>query len=74
MNIDNGHITLWRELTDEQKESGRWIKLGEGELAAAATMDQAERRANLDKIFREDMAALKKQFADEHPIYGKPRR
>ena len=70
MNIDNGHITLWRDLTDEQKESGRWVKMGDGEMAVASSFEQSERRANLEKIFSPGSASV---FRDDHPIYGKHR-
>lgn len=52
MNMDTGHIKLWNELTQEEKDSGRWVKLGEDEYAKAITIEEYERRNRLKEIFR----------------------
>lgn len=51
MNIDTGAIRLWRELTAAERESGRWVKLGEGEHARAQSIDEADRAKRLNDIF-----------------------
>lgn len=51
MNMDTGHIKYWNELTDEEKESGRWVKLGDNELAIAQTIDEHKRHEMLNEIF-----------------------
>lgn len=52
MNIDNGFITLWNDLSSDEKESGRWVKLGEGEFARAEAIDRNERPQRLNEIFK----------------------
>lgn len=51
MNIDTGAIRLWSELTPSEKESGRWVKLGDNELATAVTIEEHERHQRLAEIF-----------------------
>ena len=51
MNMDTGHIKLWRELSTDEKESGRWVKLGDDEYARAVTIEESERQKSLQDIF-----------------------
>lgn len=53
MNIDTGHIKLWNDLTAEERESGRWVKLGDDEFARALTIEEHKRTQQLGKIFGE---------------------
>lgn len=51
MNVDTGRILLWDDLTPAEKESGRWVKLGDDEFARAEPIAEHERTARLDEIF-----------------------
>ena len=50
MNIDDGRIMLWRDLTDEERASGRWVKMTEGEHARAQRIEEHERRQRFADI------------------------
>lgn len=53
MNMDSGRIVLWKDLTDEERESGRWVKLGDDELAIAESIPENDRRKALAEIFKD---------------------
>lgn len=52
MNMDTGAIKLWSQLTEQERGSGRWVALTEGEHAEAITIEEHERRQRLNDIFR----------------------
>ena len=52
VNIDNRRFMLWNMLSEEEKESGRWVKLGDDEFARAERIPEDQRADALWEIFR----------------------